>query len=155
MQRIITGKVNPKHYKARFVFTGCIDNRFSDPEPKPGYINLVKEFIKFKGKERFDPLEMPGGAKVFASPTSEFEKEYWLGALGDSISLHKPEEVCLWVHAACGKYGKSFDDPTVEQEFYFTELAKAEQVVNDYLKRIDYAAKVEKYYADWNGLIQV
>ena len=146
MQRIVTQKIDRHHYRADACIFWCFDDRFSP---------LLEAFVKMMGFTRIDPIEIAGGAKGIASPASEWERGYLLDQIGKSIALHEVPLIVLMVHTDCGAYGKKFEDAKAEQAFYKSELEKAEAAVSQFLRARNLSATIEKYFADFEGLIKL
>jgi len=47
----------------------------------------------------------PGGAKIFASPADESERQFALSQVQTSMRLHRTQRVMLMAHSDCGAYG--------------------------------------------------
>lgn len=146
MEQIVSAKTNLHHYIADACVVWCFDDRFT---------GLLEKFIAAKGWEHVDLVKVAGGAKGLASPANNAEREYLLDQIAKSIKLHHPPLIVLMVHADCGAYGKKFDKPGDEENFYAGELEKSESAVRNFLLQNGAAAKVEKYFADFSGLVKI
>jgi hypothetical protein len=121
----------------------CFDNRF-----ELGF----RKFLKRAGIQNIDPIKIAGGAKSLASPESPADREFLLGQLGKSITLHGTPHVILMVHSDCGAYG-GLDghfkgDVAGEAETLRGELMRASEV----LKRRFPAVRVSTYFVDFGGV---
>ena len=145
MNRIITCKINPDHYRADAVVIWCFDDRFSE---------LLDKLARHNGWRWIDLIKIAGGAKGLAMEGQSAEKNFLLNQIEKSISLHHPDTIALMVHTDCGAYGKSFNDAKSEADFYTAELAKAEANLKIFLDGLSAALPIKKYYADFNGVLE-
>ncbi|MBI2055713.1 MAG: hypothetical protein HYT42_02365 [Candidatus Sungbacteria bacterium] len=146
MERIVSEKIDPSHYRADACAIWCFDDRFS---------GLLQKFIETKGFKHVDLIKVAGGAKGLASPANEAEREYLLNQIAKSVKLHQPPLIILAVHADCGAYAAVFADADEERKFHARELNKAEEIVTASLRQKDESARIEKYFCDFTGLIRV
>ena len=137
MKRIISAKIKKDHYKADACILWCFDDRFSP---------LLQQLIAAKNFKHVDLIKVAGGARDLASQT------YLLEQIEKSIKLHQTPRVVLMVHADCGAYGKKFESLADEQKFYAEELRKAGEAVEKFLRKSNRKIKIERYFADFQGL---
>jgi len=145
MKRIVSHKSQKEHYKADACIIWCFDARFSE---------LLDKFIKQKGFVHVDMIYVAGGAKDLASPENESAREYVLGQISKSVTLHHTELVIPMVHMACGAYGASgikFDNQAREAEFLEKEALRAKSVIRNHLGS-NSTVKIENVFADFDGL---
>ncbi|MBI2515213.1 hypothetical protein HYV91_03495 [Candidatus Wolfebacteria bacterium] len=142
--------ISRDHYRADACVVWCFDDRFA---------GLLEDFIKAKNFRRVDLIKVAGGAKDLVgfsdTITCDSKQSYLLDQIAKSIKLHQTPLVILMVHADCGAYGKKFETVLEEQEFYRGELNKAEAVVRKFLAENHLEARIEKYFADFEGLNKV
>ena len=146
MERTISEKIDPSHYRADACVVWCFDDRFSE---------LLQKLIAAKGWKRADIIKVAGGAKGLASPASEAEREYLLDQIAKSVKLHQPPTIALMVHADCGAYGKKFSNDEEEFNFHKNELGQAGAAVGNFLSGKGLIAEIKKYYADFKGLVEI
>lgn len=142
MERAISEKTDARHYKADACMVWCFDDRFSD---------LLQKFIAARAFKHVDLIKVAGGAKGLANPPGDKEREYLLDQISKSVKLHQPPIIALMVHADCGACGSRFESGEAEQVFYAGELEKAETAVRP---KISTEVKVEKYFANFSGLVK-
>ncbi|MBI2610084.1 hypothetical protein HYW53_02820 [Candidatus Giovannonibacteria bacterium] len=149
MKQIINLKIDGGHYTAKACMVWCFDHRFSG--------KLLKEFIVDGGYLKRDPIVIAGGAKDIATPEELTDRDYVLRQIAKSIRLHHPPHVFLMTHANCGAYGKTFENPEEERAFYESELIRAKDITEKYLKEKNLAEGLEvvPLYADFSGLYQL
>ena len=131
-------------YEAQAFVLRCFDNRFWQ---------TTREFLKFMGLFRIDPVTVAGGAKVFASPDEEQDFEYMMRELERSIHLHKTNRCLLFTHHDCGAYGgfgRFHND--VEEEFTF-HRKEHHKIRHNIIARFP-NLKVETFFIDTNGVIK-
>lgn len=131
-------------YEAQAFVLRCFDARFW---------GTTKEFLKFMGLIRFDPVTVAGGAKVFASPEKEQDYEFMIRELERSISFHKTKRCLLFTHHDCGAYGgfKRFNK-NAEEEFKFHQ-EEHQNIRKNILDRFP-NLRVETFFIDTNGVIK-
>ena len=108
--------------------------------------------MKSRGVRHIDPESVAGGAKVFASPEQEGDRDFMLRELEKSIRLHHSKKVMLFTHHDCGAYGGIivFDgNRDKELIFHQNEHAKARAAI---AKRFPNIA-MESYFLDAGGVI--
>lgn len=131
------------HYTAQAFVLRCFDDRFW---------KAFKNFLKAQGLHRIDPESVAGGAKVFASPEQESDRDFMLRELEKSMRLHHTSRVMLFTHSDCGAYGglaRFGGDEEGQFEFHQGELAKAKTAVLEKFPDIT----VETYFIDKDGII--
>lgn len=132
------------HYTADAFIVRCFDNRFWKP---------FKHFVKKLALTDIDTESIAGGAKVFASPEKEGDRDFILRELEKSIKLHLTKKVMLFSHSDCGAYGglsrfgNNMDD---ELKFHAEEHKKAIKIIHTRFPDIP----VETYFIDQNGIIK-
>ncbi len=131
-------------YEAQAFVLRCFDARFW---------GTTKEFLKFMGLIRIDPVTVAGGAKVFASSEKEQDYEFMIRELERSISLHKTKRCLLFTHHDCGAYGgfKRFNK-NAEEEFKFHQ-EEHQNIRNNILTRFP-DLTVETFFIDTKGVIK-
>jgi hypothetical protein len=132
------------HYTADAFVVRCFDNRFW---------GVFHKFIKVLHLNQIDLESVAGGAKIFASPEQEGDRDFMLRELEKSIKLHHTKKVMLFTHHDCGAYGgfTRFED-NAEQEFAFhrEEHRKAVHAVRERLPDI----VLESYFIDAQGIMK-
>ncbi len=111
------------HYTAEAFAVRCFDNRFW---------KAFHAFIKNRNLGHIDTESVAGGAKVFASPEKEGDRDFLLRELEKSMRLHHTKRVMLFTHHDCGAYGglARFDgDTAAELAFHREEHAKARAAI--------------------------
>jgi carbonic anhydrase len=129
-------------YHADACVVSCFDARFE---------LVTRKFLKKRGIWWADPLKIAGGAKTFASPAEESQRDFALEQVRTSVRLHKTNRVMLMVHSDCGAYGglQAFDrNEEREAANHETELRAAA----NYLKCNLPAIAVECYYLKFTGV---
>ena len=153
MKRIISFKIDPKHYDNSPCVVWCFDNRFD------GLWNLkMVPHLKAQGFLFQDPVMIAGGAKDLASPDEEFKRQRILWDIWVSIDKHSAPWIGLMTHKDCAAYGKTFESDETEAAFHVGELENAEKVVRDYLTQNHPQVKdikIVKYFADFEGLNEI
>lgn len=133
------------HYKADAYVVRCTDNRFW---------SIFKHFIKHLGFGDIDTASPPGGAKVFASPGKEEDREVALEKIRLLMPVHHIRRVILFTHTDCAAYGglSRFDsNEEKEFEFHSSELKKAAGVIRERFPEL----AVETYFIDHKGVVKV
>ena len=146
MRRVVEHKSDAEHYTADACIVWCFDNRF---------LELLEKVIRTHRFAHVDRIRVAGGAKGLASPGSSYEQEYVLSQIAKSLALHNPPQIILMVHSGCGDYGKKFASREEEEAFYFGELYKAEAVLSEFLKERRPEIKIVKYFADFDGVLEI
>ncbi len=122
----------------------CFDHRFWQ---------TTKEFLKFMGLFRVNPITVAGGAKVFASPDKEQDFGYMMRELERSVDRYKTNRCLLFTHHDCGAYG-GFDrfhaDTGKELAFHQSEH---ECIRHNIIARFP-NLHVETYFVDDHGVIK-
>lgn len=131
-------------YEAQAFVLRCFDARFW---------GTTKEFLKFMGLIRFDPVTVAGGAKVFASSDKEQDFDFMMRELENSIGLHKTKRCLLFTHHDCGAYGgfKRFNN-NAEEEFKFHQ-EEHRKIRKNILTRFP-NLKIETFFIDSNGVVK-
>ncbi len=135
---------NSDSYDAQAFVLRCFDNRFW---------GTTKEFLKFMGLVRFDPVTVAGGAKVFASSEQEQDFEFMMRELEKSINLHKTKRCLLFTHHDCGAYGgftRFNKDAEAEFKFHQEEHQKIQKNIRARFPNLT----VETFFIDTNGVIK-
>lgn len=112
------------HYTAEAFVVRCFDNRFWPP---------FHAFIKHQGIKHIDTESVAGGAKIFASPEQEGDRDFMFRELEKSIKLHHTARVMLFTHHDCGAYGglaRFAGNTAGELAFHREEHAKARTIVS-------------------------
>lgn len=132
------------HYTADVFVVRCFDNRFW---------KTFKHFMKNLGFRDLDPESVAGGAKIFASPEKEGDRDFMLRELEKSIKLHHTKRVMLFTHQECGAYGgkERFKNLDKEFEFHTEEHKKAKKVILDRFPEL----RVESYFINEDGIIKI
>lgn len=133
------------HYTAEIFVVRCFDDRFW---------KTFKHFLRSQGFEHLDPESPAGGAKVFASPEKESDRDFMLRELEKSIWLHHTKKVWLFTHSDCGAYGglsRFGGDGDKEFQFHFLEHEKARKIVEDRFPD----TPVETFFIDRHGIIKI
>ncbi|MBI5152902.1 MAG: hypothetical protein HZA36_00350 [Parcubacteria group bacterium] len=134
-----------EHYTADAYVVRCTDNRFR---------GVFKHFIKHLGFEDIDAASPPGGAKVFASPTKDEDREVALEKIRLLTPVHHIRRVVLFTHVDCAAYGGSLrfnNDEEQEFEFHSSELKRAAEVIRERFPDL----AVETYFIDNKGIVRV
>ena len=146
VRRIVEHKSETDHYHADACIVWCFDNRFSA---------LLEEFKRAHNFAHTDLVKVAGGAKGLSSPGKPYERKYVLDQIAKSLTLHHSKKIVLMVHSGCGDYGRKFDERINEEKFYFGKLNKAETVLKEFLKTTRREAQIFKYFADFDGLVEL
>jgi hypothetical protein len=132
------------HYTAQVFVVRCFDDRFW---------KVFKHFMRAQGFEHLDPESVAGGAKVFASPEKDGDRDFLLRELEKSIRLHHTKKVWLFTHSDCGAYGglAEFEgDEEKEFKFHVAEHEKARRVIKNRFSDIP----IETFFIDMHGIIK-
>ncbi len=141
---VFTYGVDTGHYTAAAFAIRCFDNRFWP---------TFKKFIKHHGFTDIDTESVAGGAKIFASPEKEGDRDFMLRELEKSIRLHHTTLVMLFTHSDCGAYGglERFNrDMEEEFAFHTAEHAKARAFITEHFPELT----VKTYFIDPEGVVQ-
>jgi hypothetical protein len=133
------------HYHADAFVVRCFDNR---------YWKVFKNFLRDTGIKHIDPESVAGGAKIFASPEKESDRDFMARELEKSIRLHHTKNVMLFTHHDCGAYGgfaKFGHDDILEFSFHTDELKKAASHVKEKFPSLE----VSGYFLDRDGVTVV
>ena len=145
MKRILNFRSSTEHYLSDACVVWCFDARFTD---------LLDELLVAKHWRNIDLIKVAGGAKALSSPENAEERNFILGQIAKSITLHKAARVALMVHAECGAYSKHFDDPKEERLFYESEAKKAGDIIRAFLAKGNLSIEIISLVADFDGLWQ-
>lgn len=132
------------HYTADAFIVRCFDDRFR---------GAFEAFVHARKFYHIDPESVAGGAKIFASPENESDREFMFRELEKSVLLHHTKHVILFSHHDCGAYGGigRFNGDT-EQELAFH--AEEHQKARDALRAHFPDLSVETYFMDDSGIIK-
>jgi hypothetical protein len=120
----------------------CFDNRFD-----LGF----RKFLKRIGVANSDPIKIAGGAKCFASPDHESDREFVLEQIRKSIRLHGTRRVILMLHSDCGAYGglAAFNHSAEsERAHHRDELRRAAENLSTLVPGVT----VDGYFVDFEGV---
>ncbi len=145
MKSVLSYKVKPDHYKADACIVWCFDDRFNS------MLDTVRKHYKLK---YVDEVKVAGGAKDLVHG-ERYEREYLLGQIEKSVRLHHTPLILLMVHHACGAYGKIFNTPEEEHDFYAAELSAAKKVIMDFAKTKGLRLAVGRFFASFDGLMEL
>lgn len=137
--------IKEEHYAADVFVVRCFDNRFW---------KTFKHFMKHLEIGEVDPESVAGGAKIFANPEKEGDKDFMLRELEKSIQLHKTNRVMIFTHSDCGAYGglaRFKNDEDTELVFHAREHEKAREAIRSRFPDIS----VESYFIDKHGVIRL
>lgn len=133
------------HYVAEAFVVRCFDDR---------YWKAFKHFLKSLGIKHIDPESVAGGAKIFASPDEDSDREFMLRELEKSVKLHHTKKVMLFTHHDCGAYGgfaRFNSDEKSEFEFHTNELKKATEII----KKKFPVMEAESYFINKEGVMRI
>jgi carbonic anhydrase len=122
----------------------CFDHRFW---------KSTKDFLKFMGLFRVNPITVAGGAKVFASSDKEQDFGYMMRELERSIDRYKTHRCLLFTHHDCGAYGgfgRFHNDAGEEFTFHQIEHQAIRRNITAKFSHL----KVETYFVDDHGVIK-
>ena len=122
----------------------CFDHRFW---------NSTKEFLKFMGLFRVNPITVAGGAKVFASSDKEQDFAYMMRELERSIDRYNTHRCLLFTHHDCGAYGgfaRFHHDAGEEFTFHHIEHQAIRRNIMAKFPNL----KVETYFVDDHGVMK-
>lgn len=131
-----------ERYTADAAVVWCFDHRFD---------LVLHKLLKRIGIERFDPILVAGGAKNFASPDSENDRQFVLEQIRTSIRLHGTKNVILMLHSDCGAYGglAAFgNDATREAENHRQEMHNAVAVLKAEIPEVE----IRSFFVDFEGV---
>jgi hydroxypyruvate isomerase len=114
----------------------CYDARFD---------LAMRKFLKRRGVAVYDHMKIPGGAKAFAAPDRETDRDYALRMVRISLALHQAKRAILIGHTDCGAYGGATAETVV------ADLARAADV----LRAAKLPLTLETYFADFDGIYDV
>lgn len=133
------------HYEAEAFVVRCFDDRFW---------KVFKDFLKSLGLKHIDPESVAGGAKIFASPEKESDRDFMTHELEKSIKLHHTKKVMLFTHHDCGAYGGSTkfnNNESTEFDFHASELKKAMAWVKEKFPNIG----SQIFFIDDRGVVEI
>lgn len=145
MRKILHFDSSRENYHCDAAAVWCFDQRFDA---------AFRRFLKRLRVHHCDQIRIAGGAKCFASPESEVEREFVLGQIETSIRLHATELVVLMVHSDCGGYGglaRFAGDTDAERTHHASELAKAAEFVSRKLPGV----AVRSFFMNFDGVWEV
>lgn len=141
MRKILHFDSPKEKYHCDAAAVWCFDQRFDA---------AFRRFLKRMHVHHCDQIRIAGGAKCFASPESETEREFVLSQIETSIRLHGTKVVILIVHSDCGAYGglQHFaGDAEAEREHHVNELAKAAEFISRKLPGV----AVRSFFLNFDG----
>jgi carbonic anhydrase len=143
VKRVLHFASPTEKYHCDAVVVACFDHRFD---------RVLRKFLKRIAIHNPDPIIVAGGAKTFASPEHEADRDFLVSQVEKSIRLHGAGRVILLLHSDCGAYGglhRRFNgDHTAEFHHHRDELRVAYAV----LKGAFPAVNVECYFVDFGGV---
>ena len=142
--RVFLQTVPLGHYVADAFVVRCFDNRFW---------KSFKGFIKKCELNHIDAESPAGGAKIFASPEKEGDRDFMARELEKSIRLHKTKRVMLFTHHDCGAYGgfaQCKRSEEIEFEFHAAEHKKAVKYIRSKFPDIS----IDTYFIDEKGIVK-
>jgi carbonic anhydrase len=142
MKKVFHFDSQTDRYRADACIVSCFDARFE---------LVTRKFLKKRGIAWADPLKIAGGAKAFASPVEESERNFAVNQVRTSMRLHNTNRVMLMVHSDCGAYGGlvAFDrNEQREADNHESELRKAIEYLKTHILGVD----VEGYYLKFTGV---
>lgn len=142
-QYVLKKKSDLAHYSTDILTVRCVDDRFW---------KVFKHFIKSLGHVHIDPKSPAGGAKIFASPELETDRDFFVREIQKSIQLHHVKKIFLFSHTDCGAYGGivKFGSADKEFEFHADEHKKARAFLKEKFPDLE----VETYFIDEEGVIK-
>ena len=141
---LFTMEAKTDAYEVQAFVLCCFDHRFWQ---------TTREFLKFMGLFRVNPVTVAGGAKVFASPDKEQDFDYMMRELERSIDRYKSSRCLLFTHHDCGAYGGvTRFQQDVQEEFTFHQ-AEHQRIRTNILARFPHL-RVETFFVDTNGVIK-
>lgn len=141
---IFTEQSSLEHYGADAFTVRCFDDRFW---------KTFKHFLKSLGMKHIDPESVAGGAKVFATPEKDGDKDFMFREIEKSVLLHYTKRVMLFTHTDCGALGgiaKFNNDEEKEFSFHLGLHAKARSAVLQKFPDL----LVETYFIDEGGVVK-
>lgn len=146
MRKILHFDSPREHYRCDAAAVWCFDQRFDA---------AFRRFLKRLRVHHCDQIRIAGGAKCFASPESEMEREFVLAQIETSIRLHETRVVILIVHSDCGAYGglaqRFAADTDAERTHHASELAKAAEFISRKLPGV----AVRSFFLNFEGVWEV
>lgn len=142
MEKIFHFDSPPEPYVADAAVLCCFDQRIR---------TAVHKFLQRRGIVRPDMIVVAGGAKTFASPRNDFERDFILEQVRMSILLHKTERILLMCHSDCATYGglAAFQgDREREAQHHRDELLRAAQLVKENFPQLS----AECYFVNFEGV---
>jgi len=129
-----------RHKEKVSIVLSCIDYRFW-----PDALSLLE-----KKYGEFDLIELAGGSKNLASPSTEADRTAVLESIKVSVELHGAKRIILTNHLDCGAYGgsKAFDSAEEEIDFHKLELEKAANIVKQTFPELAIEEVIVKYDKD-------
>ena len=141
---LFTMEAKTDGYEVQAFVLCCFDHRFW---------HTTREFLKFMGLFRVNPITVAGGAKAFASPDKEQDFAYMMRELERSITRYKTTRCLLFTHHDCGAYGgfeRFHADAGEELTFHHHEH---EMIRRNIIARFS-NLQVETYFVDDHGVIK-
>lgn len=142
MKKVFHFDSPPDQYVADAAVLCCFDQR----------IRLaVRKFLDKRDIERPDMIVIAGGARILASPRSDFERDLILEQFRLSIQLHKTTKAYLMSHSDCATYGglAAFgNDREVEAKHNQEELKRAAQLLRTAFPDLS----VECFFVTFDGI---
>lgn len=128
------------HKEKVSIVLSCIDYRFW-----PDALSLLE-----KKYGEFDLIELAGGSKNLASPSTEADRTAVLESIKVSVELHGAKRIILTNHLDCGAYGgsKAFESTEEEIDFHKLELEKAANIVKETFPELTIEEVIVKYGKD-------
>lgn len=125
------------HKEKVSIVLSCIDYRFW-----PDTLSLLE-----KKYGEFDLIELAGGSKNLASPSTEADRTAVLESIKVSVELHGAKRIILTNHLDCGAYGgsKAFESTEEEIDFHKLELEKAAKIVKEMFPELAVEEVIVKY----------
>jgi sulfate permease, SulP family len=140
---LFTMEAEADTYEVQAFVLCCFDYRFW---------KTTREFLKFMGLFRVNPITVAGGAKVFASPDKEQDFDYMMRELERSIHRHKTNRCLLFTHHDCGAYGGFTRFQRDDQEEFTFHQAEHHKIRANIIARFPHL-RVETFFVDTNGVI--
>ena len=142
MKKVFHFDSPPDPYVADAAVLCCFDQR----------IRLaVRKFLDKREIKRPDMIVLAGGAKILASPPSDFERDFILEQFKHSTQLHKTTKAYLMSHSDCAAYGglAAFgNDREVEAKHHQEELKRAAELLQTAFPDLS----VECFFVTFDGI---
>ncbi|HEY4510601.1 MAG TPA: carbonic anhydrase [Candidatus Paceibacterota bacterium] len=141
---VFTESSSLEHYSADAFTVRCFDDRFW---------KIFKHFLKSLEIRHIDPSSVAGGAKIFAMPEKESDRDFMFREIEKSIKLHHTKKVMLFTHTDCGALrGLSNFNNNKEEEFLFhlDMHSKTRKAVLERFPNI----QVETHFIDEGGIVK-